>query len=112
VAATHAALLASGLSEAEAQRLAQHRSFEGNVPSNLLWLDQLDAHSLGALLALYEHKVFCQAAIWGTQAFDQWGVELGKQVTNEVLPLLAGATASASLDAATRASIASLIKSS
>ena len=68
----------SGLSEAQALALAPHRSFAGNVPSTLLWLDQLTPHSLGALLALYEHKVFCQAAIWGINAFDQWGVELGK----------------------------------
>jgi glucose-6-phosphate isomerase len=113
--ATYAALLTNGLSEPEAQRLAPHRSFEGDVPSNLLWLDQLDAHTLGALLALYEHKVFCQAAIWDTQAFDQWGVELGKQVTNEVLALMNASQGAVrpqeGMDAATLASIASLTSS-
>ena len=78
VADTVRMLRTSGLSEEEAQALAPHRSFAGNVPSTVLWLDQLTPHSLGALIALYEHKVFCQAAIWGIQAFDQWGVELGK----------------------------------
>jgi glucose-6-phosphate isomerase len=63
---------------AQADMMAQHRSFEGNIPSNILWLDRLDPARLGALLALYEHKVFTQAAIWRINAYDQWGVELGK----------------------------------
>jgi glucose-6-phosphate isomerase len=71
-------LQAEGLSAEEAKRLAPHRSFEGNVPTNVLWLDHLNASTLGALIALYEHKVFCQSAIWGIHAYDQWGVELGK----------------------------------
>ena len=75
---TQAALLGEGLSLQEAERLTTHRSFPGNIPSNTLWMDSLTPHSLGALLALYEHKVFCQAAIWGINAYDQWGVELGK----------------------------------
>ncbi len=60
--------------------LAAHRTHPGNVPSSILWLQRLDARHLGALVALYEHKVFCQAAIWGINPFDQWGVELGKQL--------------------------------
>jgi len=79
---TRAVLLAGGLSEAQARALAPHRSFRGNVPSNLLWLPDLAPASLGALVALYEHKVFCQAALWGIQAFDQWGVELGKTLVH------------------------------
>ena len=47
-------------------------------PSNVIWMDALTPYNLGSLIALYEHKVFCQAAIWGIHAFDQWGVELGK----------------------------------
>jgi glucose-6-phosphate isomerase len=77
-AATMAALRADGLSEDEAQAMAPHRSFAGNVPNSILWLDALTPASLGALIALYEHKVFTQAAIWGINAYDQWGVELGK----------------------------------
>jgi glucose-6-phosphate isomerase len=68
----------AGMSEADVTRLTPHRAFAGNVPSNVLWLDALTPHTLGALIALYEHKVFCQAAIWGIHAYDQWGVELGK----------------------------------
>ena len=52
------------------------------MPSNIVWLDQLTPSALGALVALYEHKVFCQAAIWGIHAFDQWGVELGKTMAS------------------------------
>ena len=71
-------LRAQGLSEEDVARLTPHRSFTGNVPSSTLWLEAITPHSLGALVALYEHKVFCQAAIWGIHAYDQWGVELGK----------------------------------
>ena len=78
LADTVAALRAEGLSEAGAQAMAPHRSFVGNVPNSVLWLDALTPTTLGALVALYEHKVFCQAAIWGINAYDQWGVELGK----------------------------------
>jgi glucose-6-phosphate isomerase len=77
---TRAALLAEGLSSPDAERLAPHRSFSGNIPSSTLWMDSLTPYNLGALIALYEHKVFCQAAIWGINAFDQWGVELGKSM--------------------------------
>ena len=75
---TRQLLLAEGLSQEQATRLAPHRSYAGNSPSSTVWMDHLTPHSLGALIALYEHKVFCQAAIWGINAFDQWGVELGK----------------------------------
>jgi glucose-6-phosphate isomerase len=75
---TLAALRADGLSEDEAQAMTPHRSFAGNVPNSILWLDALTPTCLGALIALYEHKVFTQAAIWGINAYDQWGVELGK----------------------------------
>jgi len=76
--ATLAALKAEGLSESQARDMAAQRSFAGNVPSSTLWLDALTPHRLGALVALYEHKVCVQAAIWGINAYDQWGVELGK----------------------------------
>jgi glucose-6-phosphate isomerase len=75
---TQAQLLQDGLGEAEAKAMAPHRSFRGNIPSHILWLDRLDPLRLGALIALYEHKVFTQAAIWRINAYDQWGVELGK----------------------------------
>jgi glucose-6-phosphate isomerase len=72
------ALMAEGLSAEEAEGFVTQRSFPGDVPSSILWLDTLSPHRLGALIALYEHKVFTQAAIWGINAYDQWGVELGK----------------------------------
>ena len=75
---TYQLLLADGLSKEQAAHLAPHRSYVGNSPSSTLWMDQLTPYNLGSLIALYEHKVFCQAAIWGINAFDQWGVELGK----------------------------------
>ena len=73
-------LQSQGLPPAEVARLTPHRTYPGNVPSSTLWMDALTPHSLGSLIALYEHKVFCQAAIWGIHAFDQWGVELGKSM--------------------------------
>ncbi len=75
---TAESLRAGGMSEADVARLTPHRQFRGNVPSNVIWMDALTPYNLGSLIALYEHKVFCQAAIWGIHAFDQWGVELGK----------------------------------
>jgi glucose-6-phosphate isomerase len=66
--------------------LAQHRSFPGNRPSSTLLLAALHPRSLGALIALYEHRVFTSGAIWGINSFDQWGVELGKALCNQLLP--------------------------
>ena len=82
--ATEAELRASGLDEARVRELLPHRTFRGNVPSSTLWLPALTPHSLGALVALYEHKVFCQATIWGIHAYDQWGVELGKTMARQI----------------------------
>ena len=82
-------LLASGVNEAEASRLASHKTMKGNTPSNTILMEQLDPESLGALLALYEHKIFVQGVIWGVNSYDQWGVELGKQLGKEVLNVMA-----------------------
>jgi glucose-6-phosphate isomerase len=68
--------------------LAQHRTFPGNRPSTTLVLDALTPRSLGALIAMYEHRVFTSGALWGINSFDQWGVELGKALCNELLPRL------------------------
>lgn len=84
--ATQALLRAQGLDEATVTRLTPHRTYPGNTPSNVLWLDEMTPHHLGALIALYEHKVFCQAALWGICAFDQWGVELGKTLLAQLKP--------------------------
>jgi glucose-6-phosphate isomerase len=80
--------LMNGSADAEA-----HRACPGNRPSTTLVLPELDALHLGALIAMYEHKVFAQATIWGIDAFDQWGVELGKTIAGQVLPALRGADA-------------------
>jgi len=80
--------------------LARHRTFPGNRPSTTLLLEQLTPRSLGALIALYEHRVFTSGAVWGINSFDQWGVELGKALCNALLPRLASGDASG-LDAST-----------
>ena len=79
-------LLAAGHSEADAERLAPHKEFPGNRPTNTLIYPKLTPSVLGQLIALYEHKVFVQGAIWNINSFDQWGVELGKQLAGELLP--------------------------
>jgi len=76
--------------ELDTQTVARHRTFPGNRPSTTLVLDQLTPRSLGALIALYEHRVFTSGALWGINSFDQWGVELGKALCNDLLPRLAG----------------------
>ena len=86
--------------ELDAQTIARHRTFPGNRPSTTLVLDQLTPHSLGALIALYEHRVFTSGALWGINSFDQWGVELGKALCNDLLPRLASGDATG-LDAST-----------
>ena len=78
--------LAAGISkEDELNLLARHKTFPGNKPSNMLLLDRLNPETLGALIALYEHKIFVQGIIWGINSFDQWGVELGKQLATELI---------------------------
>ena len=74
----------------DANTLALHRTFPGNRPSTTLVLDQLTPRSLGALIALYEHRVFVSGAVWGINSFDQWGVELGKSLCNDLLSRLPG----------------------
>ncbi|NMG76903.1 glucose-6-phosphate isomerase [Aromatoleum diolicum] len=85
-----AELAAGGLSGEALEALMPHRVFPGNRPSNTLLLPDLSPRSLGALIALYEHKVFVQSVIWGINAFDQWGVELGKQIATRIAGELAG----------------------
>ena len=75
-------------SEEERRVLAAQRTFPGDRPSTVMLLDQLTPESLGALIALYEHKVFMLGHLWGINAFDQWGVELGKSIARQILPAL------------------------
>lgn len=78
-------LCAAGLNNEEALKLAPHKTFSGNRPSNTILIDKLTPRSLGRLVALYEHKVFVQGVIWGINSFDQWGVELGKELAGKIL---------------------------
>lgn len=99
--AHHNALLANLLAQTQALAVGEdnsdgHRRYPGDRPSTLFLLDELNPESLGALLALYEHSTYLQSVIWGINAFDQWGVELGKRLADQVLPALADATVVAS----------------
>ena len=87
--------------------LAKHRSFPGNRPSTTLMLDRLTPRSLGALIAMYEHRVFVSGAVWGINSFDQWGVELGKALASALLPRLSSGDVSG-LDASTAGLLARL----
>jgi glucose-6-phosphate isomerase len=94
------------LAEGTPEWLAAHQTFDGNHPSSTLLLEKLTPTALGKLVALYEHSVFTQGVIWGIDSFDQWGVELGKQLAVQIMPELdAVAQPSLKLDSSTRALI-------
>ena len=90
--AATAELLQAGFDHEQARQLAPHKVIAGNRPSNMLLMEQLTPQTLGALIALYEHKVYVQSLIWRINAFDQWGVELGKQLSERISPLLIDGT--------------------
>jgi glucose-6-phosphate isomerase len=100
-----------GLQGEELDKLTPHRVFPGNRPSNTIVLERLDPRSLGALIAFYEHKVFVQGAIWNINSFDQWGVELGKQLAGGVLNDLRAGTAGNGHDPSTKRLIEYILKS-
>lgn len=81
-------LAGEGMSQRDIDRLAPHKVIPGNQPNNLLIMDRLTPRTLGALIALYEHRTFVQGIIWGLDSFDQWGVELGKELGKAILPQL------------------------
>ncbi len=85
-----ALLSARGLSKDQIAQRAPHMTFAGNRPSTTLAYGKLDPFTLGSLIALYEHRVFVEGAIWNINSFDQWGVELGKELASELLPILVG----------------------
>jgi glucose-6-phosphate isomerase len=97
-----AAMRKQGLADAEIEKLLPHRTFEGNRPSTSILLDELTPRALGALIALYEHKVFVQSVIWDINPFDQWGVELGKALAGRILPELGTAGPVSSHDPSTK----------
>ncbi|PJO78884.1 glucose-6-phosphate isomerase [Neisseria brasiliensis] len=85
-----AELQAQGLDEARVEELVPHKTFSGNRPTNLILMDKVNPRNMGSLIALYEHKTFVQGTIWGINSFDQWGVELGKQLAKTILAELTG----------------------
>ncbi|WP_354185387.1 glucose-6-phosphate isomerase [Bartonella japonica] len=87
---TRRILIKNGIGKCEADNLALHRSFEGNRPSIMLVQDLLTPFALGRLIALYEHRIFVEGILMNINSFDQWGVELGKELANELLPILRG----------------------
>lgn len=116
--ANHHFILANLLAQAESLANGQHstdshKHYPGNRPSTVILMESLTPYSLGMLMALYEHSVFVQSKIWGINAFDQWGVELGKQIANGLMPYVEGqATADSTVDPITRELLTQLLKPS
>jgi glucose-6-phosphate isomerase len=100
-----AEVAAGKLSASARDALLPHKVFPGNRPSNTILFPTLDPYTLGLLVALYEHKIFVQGAVWNVNSFDQWGVELGKQLAKGVLSDLATRTRTTSHDSSTNALI-------
>lgn len=98
-------LLASGMNDDAIAKLLPHKVFEGNRPTNTFLLKEITPYSLGALIACYEHKIFVQGVIWNIFSFDQWGVELGKQLANSILTELENKDNIVSHDSSTNALI-------
>lgn len=103
-----ALLKASGKSDEEADRLAPHKVFPGNRPSLTIAYDKLTPFALGRLIALYEHRVFVEGVIWGINSFDQWGVELGKELATALLPMVRGEKEADGKDSSTKGLLATL----
>ena len=100
LAMVKAEMAATGVAPEIIKEVAPQKTFPGNRPSNALIVEMFNPFNLGALIALYEHKIFCQGVLWGINSFDQWGVELGKQLAGDILPALSGGPAPA-LDSST-----------
>ncbi len=99
-------LRADGMDEAKIASLAPHKVFAGNRPSSTFVFAKLTPNTLGKLMALYEHKVFVQGVIWNINSFDQWGVELGKSLANQLLPMVKGEASADAKDASTQGLLA------
>jgi len=104
-AEARAELEAAGVSGEQLELLTAARTFPGNNPTNSFLYPQLTPHVLGMLIALYEHKIFTQGVIWNINSFDQWGVELGKQLAKKILPELQSDGEVSGHDASTNALI-------
>lgn len=99
-----------GKAEAEIAALAPHKSFPGSRPTATIAYRTLDPRTLGRLIALYEHKVFVQGVIWDINSFDQWGVELGKELASRLIPVVKGEAGTDGLDGSTRGLVEHLAK--
>src|SRR5262249_11446620 len=106
VAEVSAAMAAEGRPAADIQRLAVHRATPGSRPSNTLLYRRLDPHTLGMIVALYEHKTFVEGAVWRIDSFDQWGVELGKEMASSLLPMVEGTGSAVAHDSSTAGLVA------
>ena len=91
-----------GISDHMIERLAPFKAFDGNKPTNSILFKQLTPKTLGGLIAMYEHKIFVQGVVWNIFSFDQWGVELGKQLAKKIQPELKDDAAIDTHDASTR----------
>jgi glucose-6-phosphate isomerase len=100
-AEVRAELEKAGVTGRKLEQLVPHKVFPGNRPTNSILFKKLDSATLGKLIALYEHKVFVQGAVWGINSFDQWGVELGKQLAQKIQPELKGDATVTSHDSST-----------
>ncbi|GEO83568.1 MULTISPECIES: glucose-6-phosphate isomerase [Alphaproteobacteria] len=109
LAEAKAQLTASGMDEAQADFIAPHRVFSGNRPSITFVYDQLTPYALGRLIALYEHRVFVEGVIFRINSFDQWGVELGKELATGLLPVVEGKLAATGHDSSTAGLVATLL---
>ena len=95
-------LRAKGMDEAKIASLAPHKVFTGNRPSSTIIFSKLTPNTLGKLIGLYEHKIFVQGVIWNINSYDQWGVELGKSLANQLLPMVKGEATADAKDASTQ----------
>ncbi|WP_439614923.1 glucose-6-phosphate isomerase [Shinella sp.] len=105
-----AQLTSKGMDEAKADRIAPHRVFSGNRPSITMVYDSLTPFALGRLIALYEHRVFVEGALFNINSFDQWGVELGKELATGLLPVVEGKESADGHDSSTAGLVAALLK--
>ncbi len=101
LAEAEAEFAAMGYADDAVKSLAHHKVMPGNRPSTTLVLEEVSPATLGALIALYEHKVYVQSVVWGINAFDQWGVELGKKLSNDILAIMNGNASIDDVDAST-----------
>ncbi|WFU47959.1 glucose-6-phosphate isomerase [Sinorhizobium terangae] len=110
LAEAKAQLTSKGMDDAKADNIAPHRVFTGNRPSITIVYDELDPFALGRLIALYEHRVFVEGALFNINSFDQWGVELGKELATGLLPVVEGKESAEGHDSSTAGLVAALLK--